>query len=341
MRLAYVLDRPELCGGVKVAFQHAQILHALGHRVTVLAAGERPAWIRFDGDFVDTRSGPPALPPQDLLIATYWTTIEVAERLDRGPVAHFCQGYEGDLPHLEPVRSQIEEIYRRPLPTLVAAPHLGELVHRRFGRQSRLAPPPLDPRFRPAWRWRPHRRPWVMICGLFESHVKGIPLALTASTRLREAGLRHRLLRVSTWPLSESERQIRPPDRYLCHVAPRVVARAMRRCDLLLFTSGAAEGFGLPVLEAMAAGVPVVASTIPSLSFMGADALALVPPGDAHALADAARRLLTSPADWRAARRRGRVAARAFAASRIAGDVTAAVDWAARASRAPRVLVEP
>src|SRR5207244_3793320 len=88
MRLAYVLDRPELCGGVKVVFQHAQILHARGHKVTVLAAGERPSWIRFDGDFVDTRSGPPALPRQDLLIATYWTTVDVAEHLNCGPVAH-------------------------------------------------------------------------------------------------------------------------------------------------------------------------------------------------------------------------------------------------------------
>src|SRR5262249_1901835 len=106
MRLAYVLDRPELCGGVKVVFQHAQILHARGHQVTILAAGGRPSWIRFDGDFVDTRAGSPALPPQDLVVATYWTTVDVAERLDRGPVAHFCQGYEGDLPHLEPVRGQ-------------------------------------------------------------------------------------------------------------------------------------------------------------------------------------------------------------------------------------------
>ena len=91
MHLTDVLDRPELCGGVKVVFQHAQLLHARGHRVTILGAGERPTWIRFDGDYVDWQSGPPALRPQDLVIATYWTTVDVAEGLDRGPVAHFCQ----------------------------------------------------------------------------------------------------------------------------------------------------------------------------------------------------------------------------------------------------------
>src|SRR5262249_40402875 len=152
---------------------------------------------------------------------------------------------------------------------------------------------------------------------------------LAASKRLREIGLRHRVLRVSTWPLSEGERRILLPDRYLCHVEPPVVARAMRRCDLLLFTSGAAEGFGLPVLEALAAGVPVVASDIPSMAFIGSGALDVVPAGDARELAEAARRLLQSPARWRAARRRGRVAARAFDASRIAGELTDALEWAA------------
>ena len=304
MRLTYVLDRPELCGGVKVVFQHAQLLHDRGHRVTILGAGGRPAWIPFGGDYVDSRSGTPALPLQDLVIATFWTTVDVAEGLARGPVAHFCQGYEGDLPHLEPFRPQIEAVYRRPLPTLVTAPHLGELVLRRFGRRSRIAPPPLDPLFCQSWRWRPRRRPWVIIPGMFESHVKGIPTALEASKRLSSAGLAHRILRLSTLPLSEGERQMLPPDRYLCRVEPHVVARAMRRCDLLLFPSGAAEGFGLPVLEAMAAKVPVVASDIPSNRFIGAGALALVPPGDPGAFADAARRVLESPARWRESRRR-------------------------------------
>ena len=66
-----------------------------------------------------------------------------------------------------------------------------------------------------------------MIAGIFESHVKGIPTALEASKRLRAMGLE-----------------------------PHVVAAEIRRCDLLVFPSGAAEGFGLPVLEAMAAMVP-------------------------------------------------------------------------------------
>ncbi|MEJ7762595.1 MAG: glycosyltransferase family 1 protein [Thermomicrobiales bacterium] len=52
------------------------------------------------------------------------------------------------------------------------------------------------------------------------------------------------------------------------------------------------EGFGLPVLEAMACGAPVVTSAVSALPETSGDAALLVPPGDAAALADAIRRIL-------------------------------------------------
>jgi glycosyltransferase involved in cell wall biosynthesis len=52
------------------------------------------------------------------------------------------------------------------------------------------------------------------------------------------------------------------------------------------------EGFGLPVLEAMAAGAPVVASDIPAVREVAGAAALLVPPGDAAAWAGAIEALL-------------------------------------------------
>jgi glycosyltransferase involved in cell wall biosynthesis len=49
-----------------------------------------------------------------------------------------------------------------------------------------------------------------------------------------------------------------------------------------------AEGFGLPALEAMALGAPVVASDVPALAEVTGGAAVLVPPGDPAALAAAA-----------------------------------------------------
>lgn len=52
-----------------------------------------------------------------------------------------------------------------------------------------------------------------------------------------------------------------------------------------------AEGFGLPVLEAMSAGVPVLASDIDVVREVGADAVSFAPPRDVAAWTDAIRQL--------------------------------------------------
>lgn len=54
------------------------------------------------------------------------------------------------------------------------------------------------------------------------------------------------------------------------------------------------EGFGLPVLEAMARGKPVVASSAASIPEAGGDAALYFPPGDAPALASELTRLFES-----------------------------------------------
>jgi glycosyltransferase involved in cell wall biosynthesis len=65
------------------------------------------------------------------------------------------------------------------------------------------------------------------------------------------------------------------------------------------------EGFGLPVLEAMACDVPVVCSDIPALREVSGGHAALVPYGEVDALADALRTAVAEPysAETLAARR--------------------------------------
>jgi glycosyltransferase involved in cell wall biosynthesis len=93
---------------------------------------------------------------------------------------------------------------------------------------------------------------------------------------------------------------VRTPGYLPEHDLARVVAGAAA----LVFPSWY-EGFGLPALEALACGTPVVASDLPALREVLGDQAELVPPGDAAAMAAALAKVLADPGGEpaRAARR--------------------------------------
>ena len=78
------------------------------------------------------------------------------------------------------------------------------------------------------------------------------------------------------------------------------------------------EGFGLPVLEAMARGVPVACSNASSLPEVAGDAALLFDPHDERAIAAALERLLSDPAEAQRLRARGLQRAREFTWERTA-----------------------
>jgi len=97
----------------------------------------------------------------------------------------------------------------------------------------------------------------------------------------------------------------------------------LSQASLFVYPSWA-EGFGMPVLEAMACGVPVITSTTTSMPEVAGDAAQLVDPGDARALAQAIEADLTmSPGE-----RSRRIASGLRQAGRF--------DW----QRSARVLVD-
>lgn len=79
--------------------------------------------------------------------------------------------------------------------------------------------------------------------------------------------------------------------RHLGYIAPEA-RRDLYAGARLLVQPSFEEGFGLPVLEAMTVGVPVVAANAGALPEVGGDAVHLVPPTDTHGLADAVEHLL-------------------------------------------------
>lgn len=86
---------------------------------------------------------------------------------------------------------------------------------------------------------------------------------------------------------------------------------------LLLFPS-LYEGFGLPVLDAMTCGTPVVTSKVSSLPEVAGDAAILVDPYDVRDIAEAVERVLTNPQLQAEMREKGFRQARKFTWDRVA-----------------------
>jgi glycosyltransferase involved in cell wall biosynthesis len=82
--------------------------------------------------------------------------------------------------------------------------------------------------------------------------------------------------------------------RFLGYVADDQLAILYRLASVFVFPS-LYEGFGLPPLEAMASGTPVVTSNVSSLPEVVGDAAVLVNPYDVDAIVDGLRRVLTDP----------------------------------------------
>lgn len=118
------------------------------------------------------------------------------------------------------------------------------------------------------------------------------------------------------------------PDRILVlgRIPDADLAVVLHRASALAMPSRS-EGFGLPVLEAMAAGTPVVSSDAPALVEVGGGATLVVPREDPAALADALRAVTGDPA----------LAARLVAAGR---DRVAGYTWAAAAERLWRLYAD-
>jgi len=136
------------------------------------------------------------------------------------------------------------------------------------------------------------------------------------------------------WKTSALVRRIaRSPFRDKIHVAgyaPQAVALDLYRAAEVFVYPSLAEGFGLPVAEAMACGTPVVASDIDALREVAGDAALFAPPHDAVELERTIARALEDHETRESLRRAGPERAALFTWDSAAERTAAALARAAR-----------
>lgn len=269
MRIVFLFESVQgLWGGVLRALDTADRLARRGHEVTVVSLDGPPVTSLQHAEFravhaFDAKSVPSA----DLLVATYWTTVQPALECGRGPVAHLCQGYEPLYLPCAEHRELARRAYDLGARPIVIAPHLAELVKERHGSDPIEVGYAFDPSMvRPgALRERPKgARVRIGLVGPLDVAWKGLATGYEACALAQQAGLPLELVRVSNLVPSEGERSLDVPIEWHVKVAPSSMADIYADLDLMLATSvGPEEGFFLPAMEALAAGVPLVATDVP------------------------------------------------------------------------------
>jgi phosphatidylinositol alpha-mannosyltransferase len=127
----------------------------------------------------------------------------------------------------------------------------------------------------------------VLFVGRFGEPRKGFEVLLAALERLAAGGRRLELTVVGEGPVERYQgRAAGLGVRFVGRLDDVGLAATYREADLFCAPSLGGESFGMVLVEAMAAGCPVVASAIPGYAEAARGAARLVPPGDAAALAE-------------------------------------------------------
>jgi glycosyltransferase involved in cell wall biosynthesis len=144
---------------------------------------------------------------------------------------------------------------------------------------------------------RPFPHPYFFSNGMIQPRKNFTALAKAFLAAVEEVELPHRLLIAGGdgWKAEEIKAEIRAFDKenrvhFMGYVTRQKLAALYQYCDAFLFPS-LYEGFGLPVLEAMAAGTPVLTSSTSALPEVAGDAALLVNPNEETAIKEGILRL--------------------------------------------------
>ena len=183
---------------------------------------------------------------------------------------------------------------------------------------SRLATPPTQADISRVRERFLLTSPFILYAGNIKPH-KNVDRLIEAYALLRKRGIVGVKLLIIGDAISKYPQMRRLVHRFQLHqhvrflgfVPDATLAALYRLASVFVFPS-LYEGFGLPPLEAMAAGAPVVTSNVSSLPEVVGDAALLIDPTSAEAIAHAMARVLGEPGLRSELVRRGHERVKAF-----------------------------
>ena len=302
MKIVYAITYWGMTGGVKVLTQHVGALRSRGHDVRLVTRVVEERWESpFQPEEVSSFSNH-TIPEADALVVTAPRDVEVLWPVakKRGiPLFHFLQGFEPDynlerisgrvvperykgkgplarLRHIIRIRNWKRELrwfdrlYRLPTVKMAISPHILSGVVNRYGLPCYFVPNGVDRKVFPPKEIKPDYTGELTILsvGNYSIEYKRIPDVHEAVRILKHRGVQVRLMRVSPAPIPEYERKGGSADEYRVKIPETEIAKLYQQCHFYISPSTDIEGFGLPPVEAMSSGTPVILTRVaPFLAF--------------------------------------------------------------------------
>lgn len=324
MKITFLSPPPNLTGGERVVAIYAMELERIGHDVQIVCSRPRRITLKKKiKSFICGRGWPKPprvanshyenygakfhivdhdsgiwdcdVPEADVVVATFWTSVQFMRDLGdcKGRKYYLIQHDEGSIPHC----GTADATYTFPAYHIYVSEWIAARLRARHpGMHGTVINNAVDAN---AFDLGRRQKPSTLRVGMMwiSDSLKGCDIAVEAVRQVRSQGIEIELIAFGTRPppqeiLSEMQHFTLMPD-------AESLATIYASCTLWLFTSRF-EGFGLPILEAMAARTPVVGTPTGAASeLLGQGGGILVGMEDVKGISDAIKLIDDmSPSNW-------------------------------------------
>jgi len=314
MKITFVVPILNLTGGLRVVSIYAKLLSEKGHQVTVVSPNKKTPNLKqkiklalhwkgfsfkskFNSSFFDeavyevrvldthrpvTKND---VPDADIIIATFWNTAEWLATFpeNKGRKIYFIQHHE--VHSWLPVE-RVKATFKLPLQKIVVAQWIADIMRDDYQQQlvTTITNAVDHKLFYAAERLKNTQTTFGMMYS--GRSYKGSQLAFECFEKLQKE---YSAIKLLVFGLESVEHVVGLPAgaEYCCQPEQDAIRDIYSQCDAWLFTSSS-EGFGLPILEAMACRTPVIGTrcgAAPDLLKSGGGVLIDI--NDGHALLSA------------------------------------------------------
>jgi len=289
LRIVYATEGTEVGGGHRVVFEHLNRLQERGHSVALYSLGGQPSWfplrvpVHTFGTYAELAA---ALDEENAIkVATWWLTAEWVWRASvrRGLPLYFVQDIETSYyPGNIAIQHRVLASYREEFNYLTISGWNAERLAELGATDAALVAPGIDlDTFRPL---EGEERSGAILAFGRTNPLKNLPLTMAAWQALGGSP--------ELWLAGTEPEVAEDGARYFLAPTDAEVNELYNRAAVFLQTSRH-EGFCLPVLEAMAAGTPVVCTDADgNRDFCRNGENCLMPVAEPAAVAAAIRRVL-------------------------------------------------